>query len=959
MPGSKVAPPMATSPVADKDAAKPASRDEFKELHLPLPEQQPFQHELGVENLPPASSRDESYHFVPPEKPAAGSIATAPLQTAEYQVLRSENVDGNATIAREFVYTDNPETKFITDGNIAVSELEHFQLKVEATQNLLEAQEATSFPELARVSSPDYLSFTLPSESGPDSRLMLASARFLLEETDSEAIESPVKARIEALDASLSELQTDFDSYELKSRDAVRDRRAELHSAYRKLLFPKDSEGRSRPRTPEEEKQISEIDVERRRLEEQSYIGREMSELAEQKARLEAVLSDATCYKGVLADGRQVVAHESLDPTMKLEFYDAAGDLIATESRSNLIHTRGGGPFLDTHIHTLFSEGLEREQTFGKLGTADAGRTITRNADGSKLLTEDRDVNGDLLFREDHHLGLRSEYESGTLSAVSVIDILAVAENLTEAAAEPGFEEALREFAASNAEKFLQTYPDLAELPAAQVLLEIAVANLPSEKIAEFQESVRVFQEEGKQDWKLQKYEGEQLDTLKSLLDFRGRMLSESVELVRGSEHVGELHAVALWNDPNSRGYFSIDPRWIDPQETGLDAVPAEQRNLLEKDMRLLVARRLAFTDREINETSVREAVSEVMRLRTKHQDIELLSGRNVVIAAHSQTLLDWQSYLRYEALDSGAEYNTFGGDNLRRGIEAQQGPDTSLVLHRAAFDNLGDVPLAERLIAEVSTDDEQRKKNLDDLRALLSDGKPVNLLQLRRILRDNGTPDEQSDDLIDSLRGSPGQRVAQLEAVKRDALKSIVELPSPLTLIFSGHGGPDALYLSDGFIGSDDAPVEYQTTVKLTPEDLAGAFQRRAERLGAEEPPPAVILDGCYNANFTRRFAAALGETPAPVVVGASEFNQYSLFNFNYGSTFLSDVVGANPQNPAARSNLGSVIERQLMEQEVGEPDDTGKRSTLNTNPGIYVPDEDGGLIQIGARLVSAYPKV
>ena len=87
------------------------------------------------------------------------------------------------------------------------------------------------------------------------------------------------------------------------------------------------------------------------------------------------------------------------------------------------------------------------------------------------------------------------------------------------------------------------------------------------------------------------------------------------------------------------------------------------------------------------------------------------------------------------------------------------------------------------------------------------------------------------------------------------------------------------------------------------------------------------------------------------PIFIGASEFNQPSYFSTlnEYGSLFLSNVVlgiDESADETKAETTLKGIIDRQFKELKPVE----GIEDTMNTNPGIYVPNKEGELIQVSS---------
>jgi len=89
------------------------------------------------------------------------------------------------------------------------------------------------------------------------------------------------------------------------------------------------------------------------------------------------------------------------------------------------------------------------------------------------------------------------------------------------------------------------------------------------------------------------------------------------------------------------------------------------------------------------------------------------------------------------------------------------------------------------------------------------------------------------------------------------------------------------------------------------------------------------------------------MGSAPKPVAIGQSEYNQYSLYfkPNKYGSPFLANTVGAAKEDGPA--TLGTVFDKEFTNMEE-ITDEKGEVFEGNTNPSVYVPDENNVIMQI-----------
>lgn len=79
------------------------------------------------------------------------------------------------------------------------------------------------------------------------------------------------------------------------------------------------------------------------------------------------------------------------------------------------------------------------------------------------------------------------------------------------------------------------------------------------------------------------------------------------------------------------------------------------------------------------------------------------------------------------------------------------------------------------------------------------------------------------------------------------------------MTFLFDGHGGPAALYLSDGQVdglepAGEQGIIETEKTIKITVDELSAALTKRSQRIGKEEVAKDILIfSACYNHTFLR----------------------------------------------------------------------------------------------------------
>lgn len=202
----------------------------------------------------------------------------------------------------------------------------------------------------------------------------------------------------------------------------------------------------------------------------------------------------------------------------------------------------------------------------------------------------------------------------------------------------------------------------------------------------------------------------------------------------------------------------------------------------------------------------------------------------------------------------------------------------------------------------------------------------------VERIRKDNGNisgvlrPEEGN---LESLKQT---KVAIIEAVKTTQ--------PPFTFVFQGHGGPDALYLSDGKTNQEaqnqgDKIIETENTVKITVHELFEAYKIRKKKFQSNKSQDIFIDAGCYNSNFIRNFYILCEKEgiQKPIFIGESEYGQYGYSEYisRYGDSFFDGMFDNNDEQ---RATIGNIMDN----------DDTNP----NSNPSIYIPSDTNQTIQL-----------
>ncbi len=321
--------------------------------------------------------------------------------------------------------------------------------------------------------------------------------------------------------------------------------------------------------------------------------------------------------------------------------------------------------------------------------------------------------------------------------------------------------------------------------------------------------------------------------------------------------------------DPALRNIAKVNPSWLPVYPQKGDSLWELFKSLfVEKEKQYsnkewnvywqsMIARNLYFQKKEVNETNVKAEIKNILKMRKRYKNVPIFSGRNVVLAAHSEQ----------KKSDKFGDLNRFG------------------------------------------------KQALVD-----------------RIRKDGGKIGEV-------LR--PQNNLESLKRTKNKILEQIKTAKTPFTFVFEGHGGPDALYLSDGQAVVDkNKIVETGKTIKITVEDLFQAYNQRQKKFGAEQSSPEkrdIFVNGsCYSANFIRKFYLLCDKEDVikPIFTGESEYGQYgySEYRSKYGDTFYDNLFNTTP-----RATLGDIIENDPRND--------------NSNPSLYIPDTSNQTMQLSKQ--------
>jgi len=542
-------------------------------------------------------------------------------------------------------------------------------------------------------------------------------------------------------------------------------------------------------------------------------------------------------------------------------------------------------------VNTTYLQGTDKKIEESVLDTKGAEEKVTRyNDDGSvKHIAHTK-------------LGIWDIYEKGAKVRTEIVSAKNVFHSVKEVIKLPGGEAFLQDALKRDPNAALMNIKELNQVGVATAtrLLEAAVNNATEEDIKSLKES----------EWRHSSFASvEQKDHILALCQTTLEQFKLGKTLIRspyandtssGNPKAAEAHRKIkdFWEDPALEGMLRIKTEWVDKHHPMMKvAMQAGGEELAMGQMRAMIARNLFFKKLPITEQTVKEEFGRVIETRERFKNIALFKDRNMLLAAHEEILDDKNedltpSLIKQFEKESG-DRHVFAKPALQQALKNQAGTKGTLQFVR---------PESE------------------------------------------GT--------------TPEEHIKRLKIAKESILKQIRETPPPFTFVFDGHGSSDALYLSHGQIegfkpgqGTEKASiVEKNNTIKITAEELASALKSRQERFADHYATPEgkdiIVLACCFNANFIRNVYDKMGDAPKPIAIGQSEYGQYSLFSYpyKYGSPFLSTVVGIAAEDKP--SSIGTVFTNEFMD--LNNLKSSSGNFDGNTNPSIYIPDENNRPMQI-----------
>lgn len=588
-------------------------------------------------------------------------------------------------------------------------------------------------------------------------------------------------------------------------------------------------------------------------------------------------LENSTEYSGVTADGKQIIlVYNRHDQSIKI--YDQEKSLLLEEK-----------PFMDRIvIDSLNGDGTTEVTLLPVLNAAGESVKKLVNSNMQTVWSEEYSAEGRLLKRWNNELGFAETFYSNGTSVIDVYGSKSVFQNYKEIKEHPRAEEIFMKAAEMNGINNLDDYFMIIHVvPGNRLILEKAlekVSQFDLEKMINEVETLLTSFSAVPDSIKNQLESYVELGEFNDLLKFRLRMLKDGSELSRANPFVTPSinPSPYLWNDVKSRGFFEIEDSWIDwESDKVISLLNKDHEELSKKDLKLLVTRLLFDAREPLNEQTVNDAISRIYDLRKEYGSLDILSGRNIIVAANNEVV-----NLSFDGVDK--KLNSFGKIKMIETLEMFSGEEHQVKVFRS----------------------EQRMDNQEEL-----------------------------------------------QEVKKKILDEISNMPAPFTFIFDGHGSPGGMFLSDGQVGDNSSFVISKGTAFISPEELASAILKRNEdKNNIDSDKNVIIVNSCFGANFIRKVSELIEPNSNTILIGASEYNQFSYYNpgSEYGSDFLySTLFGFNQSDEKSSvssertqdTTLEGVIERQY-------DNSTNKNETFKTygtNPSIIVPDKDGRMKQIG----------
>lgn len=188
----------------------------------------------------------------------------------------------------------------------------------------------------------------------------------------------------------------------------------------------------------------------------------------------------------------------------------------------------------------------------------------------------------------------------------------------------------------------------------------------------------------------------------------------------------------------------------------------------------------------------------------------------------------------------------------------------------------------------------------------------------------------------LTSFEASRTPTAEELHQLKTDVLHKVETTPPPMRFYFSGHGGPDALYLTHGQI--KDGKIDegqFHGVNHIDSEELATAVAKRSKNFPDQLDwlkTDTYMFSSCMNNQFMRNFYAKIKDQGgiAPRSIGESEYGQNSFTTNPMVADKHASIYGFGKTG----TTFGDVRKNE--------------RNYKYSNITIYVPNQEGQPQQI-----------
>ncbi len=773
---------------------------------------------------------------------------------------------------------------------------------------------------------PGYLLLNGKDEKGAEVRIV-ASPRFVLKAVENrQFLESRYKPKIEAAKEEIEHLKEEtksFDNLETLSKKQERLLNEEkiVLEEFKKHRLENPNKGLGglgkEKITRYEAICLEIIDVENK-----IKLLRHLKDAEDDKLFYVNTLENQVTYEGHTDAGAKVKASSHRNEILPLDIFNAQDEQIARESSGTSLRN---------------------------------GRNILQvSSFGETPVETTYDLDGKVVGKMMSLKGVLDHYDNGKMVSSDLLYSHHFIKNIKSFGDHPYLESLLKQAAESNPEILLEEVKHLEGFMNLGNAQELAIAKMSLVSINTRIEDITLYLSGEKAAGRdtLIAYEDRDLESVLSLLTFRRRMLSDAKEITRTDIYKiegapGELQTAKLWDDPKSRGYFEIEDKFIDWSKVDLDR---ENPNVSMKEYKLLVARYLYDSKKEVNSANVLEALDAIRSLREKYGPVKIFENRNVILAAHSESSAGSELVSSSQSARAQTESYRFGKPALRESISERHGTKGSFNFLRADLDGSPTVEMVHKELSKHGIDKDIVKAVLKELTSIYPKASTINMLHISEVLRSNDMDKGIVGEVLEGLRGSIDARISKLEQNKEDIKHSLENTPPPMTFIFDGHGSEEGIYLSDGLLDGTGRPNESSQCIKFSPDEISELMKVRSEKFSSQLRSQADILvfASCYSANFIRKIDGSLEGFNKPICVGISEYGQVGFSNVDniYGMGFYSDVMGLGNDKQSPGPTLKYLMDNQYKD----DIDIDNKIYPNRTNPSMFVPDENGVLRQISA---------